>query len=198
MTGDPPEFPASQEPVTHGQVQDLLKSAHAIGRPYLILVHSVDSVMAVSLLRELHTIMCLWQLQVDLRDKSVKLSFCPFCAYVGGEQPLLLESHNNRTLQCKLWLWMMPETGICLFFSAAHPQKGVPRVSLQEGHRGSRRQAQEWQRQQRPWGFFQSHPQEGQQGGCHKLPGLKCPLGLSDFTTSQWMGDLSPPQVQEG
>ena len=39
--------------------------------------------MAVSLLRELHTVMCLWQLQVDLRDKSVKLSFCPFCAYAG-------------------------------------------------------------------------------------------------------------------
>ena len=27
---------------------------------------------------------CLQRLQVDLWDKSVKLSFCPFCAYAGG------------------------------------------------------------------------------------------------------------------
>ena len=42
MTGDPPEFPTPREPATHGQIRDLLKSAHAIGRPYLILVHSAD------------------------------------------------------------------------------------------------------------------------------------------------------------
>ena len=83
-TGDPPEFPTPWEPVTHGQVRDLLKSAHTIGWPYVILAHSVDLVTAVSLLRELHTAVCLWQLQVDLRDKSVKLSFCPFCAYSWG------------------------------------------------------------------------------------------------------------------
>ena len=81
--GDPPKFPAPREPTTHGQIRDLLKSTHTIGQPYLILVHSADSVMAVSLLRELHTTMCLWRLQVDLWDKSVKLSFCPFCAYAG-------------------------------------------------------------------------------------------------------------------
>ena len=84
MTGDPPEFPASREPATHGQVRDLLKLAHAIGQPYLIMVHSADSMTAMLLLRELHTATCLWQLQVNLWDKSVKLSFCPFCAYVGG------------------------------------------------------------------------------------------------------------------
>ena len=55
MIGDPPEFPAPREPMTHGQICDLLKSAHAIGHPYLILAHSADSVMTVSLLRELHT-----------------------------------------------------------------------------------------------------------------------------------------------
>ena len=65
-TGDPPEFPAPLEPATWGQVRDLLKSAHAIGRPYLIVVHSTDSVTAVSLLRELHTTVCLQRLQVDL------------------------------------------------------------------------------------------------------------------------------------
>ena len=84
MTGNPPEFPAPQEPTTCGQVRDLLKSALAIGWAYLILTHSVDSVMTVSLLRELHTAACLQCLQVDLQDKSVKLSFCPFCAYAGG------------------------------------------------------------------------------------------------------------------
>ena len=84
MTGDPPEFPAPREPATHGQIRDLLKLAHAIGRPYMILVHSTDSMMAVSMLRELHTATCLQCLQVDLRGKSVKLSFYPFCAYVGG------------------------------------------------------------------------------------------------------------------
>ena len=81
MMGDPPEFPARREPVTHRQIQDLLKSACAIGQPYLILAHSADSVMAVSLLRELHTTTCLRWLQVNLWDKSVKLSFC---TYVGG------------------------------------------------------------------------------------------------------------------
>ena len=85
MTGDPPEFPMPWEPVTHSQVRDLLKSAHSISQPYLILAHSADSVTAVSMLREWHRAMCLQCLQVDLRDKSVKLSFCPFCAYTGGE-----------------------------------------------------------------------------------------------------------------
>ena len=84
MTGDPPEFPALQEPTTGGQIRDLLKSAHAIGWPYMILVHSADSVTAISMLRELHTTACLRHLQVNLQGKSVKLSFCPFCTYVGG------------------------------------------------------------------------------------------------------------------
>ena len=83
-TGDPPEFPTPHEPTTCGQIRDLLKLAHAIGQPYLILAHSADSEMAMLLLRELHTAACLQQLQVNLRDKSVKLSFCPFCTYVGG------------------------------------------------------------------------------------------------------------------
>ena len=102
--GDPPEFPAPQEPVTHRQIQDLLKSAHAMGQPYLILAHSADSVMAVSLLRELHTTACLRWLQVDLWDKSVKLSFCPFCAYAGGNDLSYLNHiiivHYNASYSC--------------------------------------------------------------------------------------------------
>ena len=84
MTGDPPEFPAPWEPATCGQIRDLLKLAHAIGQPYMILVHSSDSVTAISMLRELHTTTCLRCLQVDLQGKSVKLSFCPFCTYARG------------------------------------------------------------------------------------------------------------------
>ena len=58
-TGDPPEFPTPREPATHEQIRDLLKSAHAIGQPYMILAHSADLVTAVSMLRELHTAACL-------------------------------------------------------------------------------------------------------------------------------------------
>ena len=66
MTGDLPEFPAPREPVTRGQIRDLLKSAHAIGWPYMILAHIADSVTAISMLRGLHTAACLRCLQVDL------------------------------------------------------------------------------------------------------------------------------------
>ena len=59
MTGDPPEFPVPQEPVTHGQIRDLLKSAQSISWPYLILAHSADLVMAISMLREPHLAVCL-------------------------------------------------------------------------------------------------------------------------------------------
>ena len=58
-TGDPPKFPAPREPTTRRQIRDLLKSACAIGRPYLILAHSADSVTVISMLRELHTAACL-------------------------------------------------------------------------------------------------------------------------------------------
>ena len=104
MTGDTPEFPAPQEPATRRQIRDLLKSAHAIDRPYLILVHSANSVTAISMLRELHTTACLQCLQVDLQDKLVKLSFCPFCAYAGRNDLLYLNhyiiAHYNASYGC--------------------------------------------------------------------------------------------------
>ena len=59
MTGDPPEFPAPWEPATRGQIRDLLKLACAIDQPYMILVHSADSVTTICMLRELHTAACL-------------------------------------------------------------------------------------------------------------------------------------------
>ena len=60
--------------------------------------------MAVSLLRELHTTACLWQLQFDLLNKSVKLSFCPFCTYAGGNDLSYLNhiiiTHYNVSYGC--------------------------------------------------------------------------------------------------
>ena len=104
MTGDPPEFPAPREPVTRSQVRDLLKSARSIGHPYVILVHSTNSVMAVSMLGKLHKTPCLRCLLVDLWDKSVKLSFCPFCTYVGGNDLSYLNHiiivHYNARYGC--------------------------------------------------------------------------------------------------
>ena len=104
MTGDPPEFPAPWKSVIREQIQDLLKSAHATGQPYLILAHSADLVMAVLLLRELHTTTCLRQLQVNLWGKLVKLSFCPFCTYVGGNDLSYLNhmiiAHYNVSYGC--------------------------------------------------------------------------------------------------
>ena len=77
MTGDPPEFPAPREPATHRQVRDLLKLACAT---------------------------CLWRLQVDLRDKSVMLLFCPFCAYAGENDLSYLNHiiivHYNASYSC--------------------------------------------------------------------------------------------------
>ena len=104
MTGDPPEFPAPWEPATCGQIRDLLKSAHAIGRPYMILMHSADSMTAISMLRELHTATCLRCLQVDLQGKLVKLPFFPFCAYVGENDLSYLNhiiiAHYNASYGC--------------------------------------------------------------------------------------------------
>ena len=56
------------------------------------------------MLRELHTAACLRCLQVDLQDKLVKLSFCPFCAYTGGNDLSYLNhiiiAHYNTSYGC--------------------------------------------------------------------------------------------------
>ena len=104
MTGDPPDFPALWELVTHSQVRDLLKLVRSIGHPYVILAHNTDSMTAVSMLRELHTAACLRHLQVDLHDKSIKMSFCPFCAYAGTNNLSYLNhiiiAHYNASYRC--------------------------------------------------------------------------------------------------
>ena len=47
---------------------------------------------------------CLRHLQVDLWDKSVKLSLCPFCAYMGGNDLSYLNhiiiAHYNTSYGC--------------------------------------------------------------------------------------------------
>ena len=170
MTGDPPEFPASQEPATHGQIRDLLKSALAIGWPYLILVHSADSVTAISMLRELHSATCLWRLQVDLWDKSVKLSFCPFCAYAGeGGNDLsylnhIVIAHYNTSYGC----------GKCLkqafiSSSALHTHKKVC-LGLAS---------------KKATGVPDSKPSSGRGDS---------PFCLSALTTLKQVGNLPPPQ----
>ena len=56
------------------------------------------------MLRELHMATCLWCLQVDLWDKLVKLSFCPFCTYTGGNDLSYLNHiiivHYNASYGC--------------------------------------------------------------------------------------------------
>ena len=100
-----PDFPSPQEPVSCGQVKDLLKSAKLIGHPYLILVHSTDSVTSMSMLWELHTASCLRCLQVDLHGKSIKMSFYPFCVYTGANNLSYLNhiiiAHYNASYGCR-------------------------------------------------------------------------------------------------
>ena len=99
-----PRIPHLWEPVTCSQVKDLLQLAQSIGHPYMILAHSADSVTAMSLLQELHMVTCLRCLQVDLRDKSVKLSFCLFGMYVGANDLSYLNhiivAHYNTSYGC--------------------------------------------------------------------------------------------------
>ena len=56
------------------------------------------------MLRELHMAVCLQCLQVDLQDKLVKLLFCPFCAYTGGNDISYLNHiiivHYNASYGC--------------------------------------------------------------------------------------------------
>ena len=68
----------------------------------MILVHSAYSVTAVSMLQELHMAACLRYLQVDLWDKSIKMSFC---AYAGMNDLSYLNhiiiAHYNANYGCR-------------------------------------------------------------------------------------------------
>ena len=89
----------------HPQPGQRLVDVSQIDRPpFLILTHSTDSVTTMSMLQELHTAACLRHLQVDLHGKSVKMSFCPFCAYMGANDLSYLNHiiivHYNASYQC--------------------------------------------------------------------------------------------------
>ena len=126
MTGDPPDFPSPWEPVTCSQIRDLLESVRLVGHPYMILAHSANSVTAVSILLELHTTAYLRCLLVDLCDKSVKMSFCPFCTYVGANDLSYLNHIIIVHYNASIWVWKVLKAGICVIFHSAQPQKGVP------------------------------------------------------------------------
>ena len=57
------------------------------------------------MLQELHTVTCLRCLQVDLHNKSVKMSFCPFCMYAGTNDLSYLDHiiivHYNASYECR-------------------------------------------------------------------------------------------------
>ena len=100
MTGDPRTMGTSHTQPGQGPVE----VSQSTGCPYVILVHSADSVTTMSMLQELHTTICLRCLQVDLWDKSVKKTFCPFCTYTGANDLSYLNHiiivHYNTSYGC--------------------------------------------------------------------------------------------------
>ena len=180
-------FPTPQEPVTHNQVMDLLKSARSIGCPYMILVHSANSVTTVSMLQELHTATCLRCLQMDLWDKSVKMSFCSFCAYMGANDLSYLNHiiivHYNTSYGCRKCLKQ-----VFVSSSALHNHKKVCLGFAKKPTTGSNSKPSRRRQQQPRWWPHKGNTQEeGLQGSCCQLPGLQCPSGLADDPTPQWM-----------
>ena len=82
----------------------------------------------------------------------------------------------------------MPETGICLFFSAAHPQEGVPWISLQEGHRGSRRKPRSGGGNSSHGGSSKATPKQDGKGAATNSQGLSAPLASQTLPhhSGQW------------
>ena len=129
----------------------------------------------------------------------MKLSFCPFCAYTGGNYLSYLNhiiiAHYNANYGC----------GKCLkqafvSSSALHNHKKVcirliPKKST--GGSGGK-PSSGGGCDGSCGGFFQGYPKEGWQGLCHRLPGLQPPSCFPDITTPQWMRDIPPPQVPQG
>ena len=67
----------------------------------------------------------------------------PLLLLCGGEQPVIPQPHNHRTLQCQLQMQEVFEAGLHIFLGPAQPQEGVPRAHLQEVRRSLRWQAQQ-------------------------------------------------------
>ena len=84
-----PEFPTPHEPATNDHLCHFLENARECSWPNLLVAHSLDAVIVVCLLQELHTkasLQCLkMETDAEAGDKSKrKLSFCPFCQYSGS------------------------------------------------------------------------------------------------------------------
>ena len=66
----------------------------------------------------------------------MKLSFCPFCTYVGEERPVIPQSHHHSTLQCQPWMREVKQTFVSS--SALHNHKKVClRLISRKSTRGS-------------------------------------------------------------
>ena len=89
LSGNLPPFPSPCKPATHIMLEDLLRAAHALGHPNLLMAFTRNSATAVCPLQELHnkgSLKCLpLEPKLDADGKMVKkLSFCPFCLYNGS------------------------------------------------------------------------------------------------------------------
>ena len=109
LTGDFPEFPKPCKPETNDHVLCFLKKARALSQPNLIVEHSQDVVTAVCLLQELHAKGSLWHLKMEVPMEAAgkfkwKLSFCPFCQYLGSNDLSYLNCiicmHYNANYGC--------------------------------------------------------------------------------------------------
>ena len=153
----------------------------------MILVHSTDSVTTVSMLWELHTTSCLRCLQVDLRGKSIKMSICPFCAYVGANDLSYLNHiiivHYNASYGCRKCLkqaFMSSSTlhnhkKVCLRFDKK-PMTGSD-GKLSSGSGGDNSQ---------DGGSTRAMPKKHASKAPATDSGLQCPHGLADDPTPQW------------
>ena len=115
----------------------------------MIVVHSSNSVTPVSMLWELHMAACLRCLQVDLHDKSVKMSFCPFCMYVAMNDLSYLNHiiivHYNASYGCRKCLKqafvlssaLHNHKKVCLWFDKKSTAGSNSKPSIGGGGNGS-------------------------------------------------------------
>ena len=110
LSGGLPPFPSPHEPATCKMLEELLRAAHALGCPNLLMAFARDSAMLVCLLQELHHKDSLKHLPLepksDADGKAVKkLSICPLCLYNGSNDTLyinhILGRHYSTTHGCR-------------------------------------------------------------------------------------------------
>ena len=89
LKGDFSEIPLPHEPATKDHIHRLLEAAWEHPQPNVLVAHSQDSVTIICLLCELHANASLRHLKMEMEAESDgkagrKLSFCPFCQYLGN------------------------------------------------------------------------------------------------------------------